>query len=363
MQFVIGTTEPFEHLGDVTQTIMEKAQASGAFAYLDSDLKIDKAQTTIVLDRSKAALMGLNMQNLGSLLQFALSQGYLNFFNYYGRSYKVVPQTLQGDRINAEQILNYYMTTGDGKSVPLSTVASLKTKVVPQAVNHFQQLNSATISGVPAPGVTLGDALKTMQHIAQESLPQGFSVDYAGESRQYVTEGSSLLATFFFALVIIFLALAALFESFRDPLIVLISVPMSICGAMIFICLGIGGASINIYTQVGLVTLIGLISKHGILIVQFANDLQKQGHTKRRAVEMAAALRLRPILMTTAAMVLGVIPLIFATGAGAVSRYSIGLVISTGISIGTLFTLFVVPAMYMFLAHEVNLRGEIEAHT
>lgn len=359
MQFVIGTTEPFDRLGDVTQNIIEKAQASGAFSYLDSDLKIDKAQTTIELDRSKAALMGLNMQDLGSLLQFALSQGYLNFFNYYGRSYKVIPQTLQGDRINNDQILNYYMTTADKKSVPLSTVARLKTKVVPQAVNHFQQLNSATISGVPAPGVTLGDAIKIMQRIAAEHLPQGFSVDYAGESRQYITEGNSLLATFFFAIVIIFLALAALFESFRDPLIVLISVPMSICGAMIFICLGVGGASINIYTQVGLVTLIGLISKHGILIVQFANDLQKQGHKKRKAIEMASALRLRPILMTTAAMVLGVIPLILATGAGAVSRYSIGLVISTGISIGTLFTLFVVPAMYMFLAHEVDLESKI----
>lgn len=354
MQFVIGTTESFERLGDVSQSIIDKAQASGMFVYLDSDLKIDKVQTSIEFDRDKAALMGLNMQNLGSLLQYALSEGYLNFFNYYGRSYKVIPQVDQGNRVNYEQILNYYMTTPDGTAVPLSTVATLKTKVVPQAINHFQQLNSATISGVPAPGITLGEAIKTMQDIAKEYLPQGFSVDYAGESRQYVQEGSSLLVTFFFAIIIIFLALAALFESFRDPLIVLISVPMSICGAMIFISLGIGGASINIYTQVGLVTLIGLISKHGILIVQFANDLQKQGKEKRIAIERASALRLRPILMTTAAMVLGVIPLLTATGAGAVSRFSIGLIIATGISIGTLFTLFVVPAMYMFLAHEVK---------
>jgi multidrug efflux pump len=193
-----------------------------------------------------------------------------------------------------------------------------------------------------------------MKALAKEILPQGYSVDYGGEARQYEHEGNSLLVTFFFALIIIFLSLAALFESFRDPLIVLISVPMSICGAMIFINLGVGGASLNIYTEVGLVTLIGLISKHGILIVQFANDLQKEGRGKREAIEQAAVIRLRPILMTTAAMVLGVVPLITATGAGAVSRFSIGLVIASGISIGTFFTLFVVPAMYMFLAHEVK---------
>lgn len=357
MQFVIATTEPFDRLDDVSKLIMEKAQATGMFAYLDSDLKIDKLQTTVVFDRDKAGLMGINMLTLGSLLQSALSEGYINFFNYYGRSYKVIPQVKRNDRINYDQILNYYMTTSNGSSVPLSAVATLKRKVVPQAINHFQQLNAATISGVPMPGVTLGEAIHAMQKIAKENLPQGFSVDYAGESRQYVYEGSSLLVTFFFAIIIIFLALAALFESFRDPLIVLISVPMSICGALIFICLGVGGASINIYTQVGLVTLIGLISKHGILIVQFANDLQNEGKSKRDAIEMASALRLRPILMTTAAMVLGVIPLITATGAGAVSRFSIGLVIATGISIGTFFTLFVVPAMYMFLAHEVKKKG------
>lgn len=354
MQFVIGTTEPFERLYDVTRRIMDKAEASGLFVYLDSDLKVDKLQTSIEFDRDKAALMGLNMQNLGNLLQTALSEGYLNFFNYYGRSYKVIPQVKKDDRINYDQILNYYLTTPTGVSVPLSTVACLKTKVVPQAIHHFQQLNAAIISGIPAPGITLGEALGTLQKIAAEDLPQGFSVDYAGESRQYIQEGSSLLVTFFFAIIIIFLALAALFESFRDPFIVLISVPMSICGALIFISLGVGGASINIYTQVGLVTLIGLISKHGILIVQFANDLQKSGKRKREAIEKAATLRLRPILMTTAAMVLGVIPLILATGAGAVSRFSIGLVIASGISIGTLFTLFVVPAMYMFLADEVD---------
>jgi multidrug efflux pump len=210
------------------------------------------------------------------------------------------------------------------------------------------------------PGIADGDALNMLVKLAAEILPQGYEIDYAGPSRQLIQESSALIATFFFALIIIFLSLAALFESFRDPLIVMISVPMSICGAMIFISLGIGGATLNIYTEVGLVTLIGLISKHGILIVQFANDLQLEGKNKRNAIEMAATIRLRPILMTTAAMVLGVIPLIFATGAGAVSRYSIGLVIASGISIGTFFTLFVVPAMYMFLAEEHHARHDVE---
>jgi multidrug efflux pump len=201
-----------------------------------------------------------------------------------------------------------------------------------------------------SPGVTQGEALAYLRDLAGRTLPQGYSVDYAGQSRQFVQESSALIVTFFFALIIIFLALAAQFESFRDPVIILVTVPMSICGALIFISLGVGGASLNIYTEVGLVTLIGLISKHGILIVQFANVLQRQGKTKREAIEMAAGIRLRPILMTTAAMVLGVLPLITASGAGAVSRYNMGLVIATGLAIGTLFTLFVVPAMYMLLA-------------
>jgi multidrug efflux pump len=222
--------------------------------------------------------------------------------------------------------------------------------VVPESINHFQQLNSATISAVLSPGITLGQALDTLKTLARQVLPDGYSVDYGGESRQYMQESSALLVTFIFALIIIFLALAALFESFRDPIIVLVSVPMSICGALIFISLGIGDASLNIYTEVGLVTLIGLISKHGILIVQFANDLQREGRRKREAIEQAATIRLRPILMTTAAMVLGVLPLVFSSGAGAEGRFNIGLVITTGIAIGTLFTLFVVPAMYLFLA-------------
>jgi multidrug efflux pump len=350
VQFVIGTTESFDRLKDVSETLKGRAYASGMFAYVDSDLKIDKPKKLIEIDRDKTALLGLTMRDVGGSLGSMLGGGYVNYFTLSDRSYKVIPQVMRDERQIAEQLQNYYINTSSGTPIPLSTIVSLKTEVAPESLNHFQQLNASTISAAPAPGVTLGQALDTLKSLAAEALPAGYSVDYAGESRQYMQESSALVVTFFFAIIIIYLALAALFESFRDPLTVLISVPMSICGAMIFINLGVGGASINIYTEVGLVTLIGLISKHGILIVQFANDLQREGKAKRQAVEMAAAIRLRPILMTTGAMVLGVVPLITATGAGAAGRFNMGLVIMTGISIGTLFTLFVVPAMYVLLA-------------
>ncbi len=352
VQFVIGTTESFARLNDVSQIFLDKARASGMFMYVDTDLKIDKPQTVMEFDRDKMAQMGLTMQDVGSSLASMLGGGYVNYFSMSGRSYKVIPQVKQSERLTADQLNNYHINTAAGQSIAVSTIASLKTTVVPESINHFQQLNSSTISAVLTPGITLGQALDKLKTIAKEVLPEGYSIDYGGESRQYMQESSSLLVTFVFALIIIFLVLAALFESFRDPIIVLISVPMSICGALIFISLGIGDASLNIYTEVGLVTLIGLISKHGILIVQFANDLQRDGKSKREAIEQAATVRLRPVLMTTAAMVLGVLPLVFASGAGAAGRYNMGLVITTGIAIGTLFTVFVVPAMYLLLAHD-----------
>jgi len=318
--------------------------------FVDTDLKIDKPQTVVEIDSDKASQLGLTMRDVGSALGWMLGGNYVNYFSLYGRSYKVIPQVMQRYRLNADQLKDYYINTSSGASIPISTVASLKTEVVPESLNHFEQLNAATISAVTSPGITMGQALDTLKTIAGSVLPKGYSIDYAGQSRQYMQESSALLLTFFFALVIIFLALSALFESFRDPVIVLISVPMSICGALIFISLGIGQASLNIYTEVGLVTLIGLISKHGILIVQFANDLQREGKSKRDAIEMASAIRLRPILMTTGAMVLGIMPLVFASGAGAAGRYNMGLVITSGIAIGTLFTLFVVPAVYMLMA-------------
>ncbi len=360
VQFVIQTTSPYIELNEITHKIMDKALATGQFIYMDTDLKIDQAETNIELNRDKASELGLSMQDIGNALAYALSENYINYFSFDGRSYQVIPQVRRGDRLNSSQLLNYYIKTGSGTSIPLSTVASIKTSIVPESLNHFQQLNSATISAIPAFNITLGQALSTMQQIAADILPNGYSVNYGSQSRQYIQEGNALVTTFFFAMIIIFLALAALFESFRDPCIVLVSVPMSICGALIFISLGIGGASLNIYSEVGLVTLIGLISKHGILVVQFANDLQKTGKSKREAIETAAGVRLRPILMTTAAMVLGVIPLITATGAGAMSRFNIGLVIATGIAIGTLFTLFVVPAVYLFFAADHQALREKE---
>ncbi|MDW3683791.1 efflux RND transporter permease subunit [Cupriavidus sp. CV2] len=348
VQFVINTTEPFQNLNEVSQAVLDKARASGMFFFVDSDLKLDKPQSTLIVDRDKVASLGLNQSNVGATLGAALGGNYVNYFSIAGRSYKVIPQVLQVDRLNPSQILNYYLSTPDGSVVPAATVARLEASVVPESINHFQQLNSATISGVPVPGAAEGDVLNALREMTGQLAPSGYSVDYAGPSRQYAQESGGFVITLMFATIIVFLVLAAQFESFRDPVVILVSVPMALFGALIFINLGL--STLNIYTQVGLVTLMGLISKHGILIVQFANELQRAGRAKREALEQAAAVRLRPILMTTAAMVLGVVPLVFASGAGAAGRYAMGLVIFTGLSIGTLFTLFVVPAMYMFLA-------------
>jgi multidrug efflux pump len=258
----------------------------------------------------------------------------------------VIPQVAQSDRLNPDQLKNYFIRTASGATIPASTVISFQTETVPQAFSHFQQLNSASIGGVTS--LPLGDALERMRQIAAEVLPQGYQIDYGGQSRQTMQESNNFATTLAFAILVIFLVLAAQFESFRDPLIVMISVPMAIFGAMIFIFLG--AATFNIYTQVGLITLVGLIAKHGILIVEYANEEQRRGRTKLEAIQIAAGTRLRPILMTTAAMVLGALPLVLSSGAGAASRNALGIVIATGISIGTLFTLFIVPAMYLFLA-------------
>jgi multidrug efflux pump len=350
IQFVVQSTDTFDKLNDISREFLSKALATGKFMFLDTDLKIDQPQMSLVIDREKTAQLGLRMVDVGGALTTGLSGGYTQYFGLDGRSYKVIPQMAQQFRLNPDQILNYYIKTADGSSVPLSTVAKFQTMVVPQSLNHFQQINSFTISGVAAPGVIAGEALDALKEVAAQTLPPSYTIDYAGALRQFVQESSGFAVTFGFALIIIFLALAAQFESFRDPLIILVSVPMSIAGALVFIMLGFGGASINIYTQVGLVTLMGLISKHGILIVEFANELQHSGKSKREAILEATSIRLRPILMTTAAMVLGVTPLVFATGAGAASRYNMGLVIASGLSIGTLFTLFVLPAVYLVLA-------------
>jgi multidrug efflux pump len=360
VQFVINTTDSFERLNQVAQQFLQEAVKSGDFIFLDSDLKIDNPESTVIIDRDKTAQLGLKMSDVGAAMAWMLGGGYVNYFSLDQRSYKVIPQVQQRDRLNIDQLRNYYVASVNGIPIPLSTIARIETKTVPESLNHFQQLNSATIQGVAAPGVAQADALNFLKDLSTRLLPQGYTVDYGGLSRQYVQESGGFVATFGFALIIIFLSLAALFESFRDPFIILVSVPMSIAGALIFISVGIGGATLNIYTEVGLVTLMGLISKHAILIVEFANELQQGGKSKREAIEEAAGIRLRPILMTTAAMVLGVIPLITASGAGAVSRFNMGLVIAAGLSIGTLFTLFVVPAVYILIGADHSRHAEEE---
>ena len=355
IQFVIKTTNDFQSLLDVSNRLIDKARKSGLFIYLDNSLKFNQPEITLKINRAKASDLGLDMQAIGRSLTTALSGGYVNFFNLEGRSYQVIPQLDRPFRLTPEQLGQIYIRTASGSMVPLSTVVTPSPITRPNSVSHFQQLNSATIQGVMMPGRTLGQGLAFLQEQANDVLPKGFTYDVGGQSRQFVQEGNALIVAFFLAILVIFLVLSAQYESFRDPLIVLISVPMSICGALI--PLNLGAASMNIYTQVGLITLIGLISKHGILIVSFANQLQRDKNLSRReAVEEAAAIRLRPILMTTAAMVFGVLPLLIATGAGAVSRFDIGLVISTGLLIGTCFTLFIVPTIYTYIAADHRQR-------
>jgi multidrug efflux pump len=350
VQFVVKTTDDFSVLYPVAQQFLAAALKTGKFIFLQSDLKLDQPQATVSIDREKAAEIGLNMSQVGAALSDALGGGYVNYFSLDGRSYKVIPQVQRHARLNVADLLNYPVATVNGINVPLSTIATIKTTVIPESINHFQQQNSATIQGVAAPGVSQQEAIATLENLAAQILPSAYAVDFGGEMRQFTQESSSFALTFGFAVIIIFLSLAALFNSFRDPLIILVSVPMSIAGAMIFIYLGFGNVSLNIYTEVGLVTLMGLVSKHGILIVEVANEARLAGRPKREAIEYAANIRLRPILMTTAAMVLGVVPLILASGAGAASRVNMGVVIASGLAIGTLFTLFVVPAVYMVLS-------------
>ncbi|SDI29365.1 multidrug efflux RND transporter permease subunit [Pseudomonas abietaniphila] len=352
-QFVINSPNDYPALLEVVDRIKKRATESGKFAFLDVDLAFDKPEVVVDIDRAKAAQMGVSMQDLGGSLATLLGEAEINRFTIDGRSYKVIAQVERAYRDNPEWLSNYYVKNSEGKMLPLSTLITVSDRARPRQLNQFQQLNSAIISGFPL--VSMGEAIDTVRQIAEEEAPAGFAYDYAGASRQYVQEGNALWVTFGLALAIIFLVLAAQFESFRDPLVILVTVPLSICGALIPLFLGV--STLNIYTQVGLVTLIGLISKHGILIVEFANQLRRdKGLGVREAVEEAAAIRLRPVLMTTAAMVFGMVPLILATGAGAVSRFDIGLVIATGMSVGTLFTLFVLPCVYTLLAGRVDQR-------
>ncbi|SFP96209.1 multidrug efflux RND transporter permease subunit [Pseudomonas borbori] len=346
-QFVINTPNDYESLLQVAERVKQRALASGKFAFLDIDLAFDKPEVVVDIDRAKAAQMGVSMEDIGLTLATLLGEGEINRFTIDGRSYKVIAQVERAYRDNPGWLGHYQVKSESGEMLPLSTLITVNDRARPTQLNQFQQLNSAIIQGVPI--VSMGEAIETVRQIMAEEAPAGFAADYAGAARQFIQEGSALYATFGLALALIFLVLAAQFESFRDPLVILVTVPLSICGALIPLFLGF--SSMNIYTQVGLVTLIGLITKHGILIVEFANQLRhRHGLTRRAAVEEAAAIRLRPVLMTTAAMVFAMIPLILASGAGAVSRFDIGLVIATGMSVGTLFTLFVLPCVYSLLA-------------
>jgi multidrug efflux pump len=340
--------------------MLGEAMASGKFMFLRKSTEFSRPRTTLEIDRDRAAELGIDMKQVGANLSAMLGGGYVNRFNLGGRSYEVIPQVARGFRTNHELLDAYYIRAGSGQLVPLSSIVTFKESVEPSKRTQFQQLNSVTLEGVPAPGVTLGEALDALKGMAGKVFTEGYHYDYTGESRQYAQEGNALIATFFLSILVIYLVLAAQFESWRDPIIILVSVPMSIAGALAFLTLG--AASINIYTQVGLITLIGLIAKNGILIVDFANKLQlKEGLGKREAVEKAAGVRLRPILMTTVAMMVAMIPLLLADGPGAKSRFDIGLVISTGLGIGTLFTLFVVPSVYLLLARDQRDRARAVA--
>ncbi len=326
VSMVISAPAEFKEIYKYMTDIKDKARASGQFIVVDSDLDYNSPVVEVNIDRSKASDLGISMQAIGDTMALMVGGNYINRFNLNGRSYEVIPQVPRGERLSPDRLAKYYVRTSSGNLVPLSTVVSIGSRIDPNALTHYNQLNSATFSAVPMPGVTMGQAVAFLNKTADELLPASYHRDFLSESRQFVKEGNQLTITLFFAIIIIYLVLAAQFESLRDPLVILISVPLAICGALIPLYFGV--QTLNIYTQVGLVTLVGLISKHGILMTEFANELQRHENLdKRSAIVRAAEVRLRPILMTTAAMVVGLIPLLTASGAGAASRFSIGIVI------------------------------------
>jgi multidrug efflux pump len=353
---IVSSGEP-QQLVQFANQLVQKAMTSGIFIYADSDLKYDQPQAEVVFDRDKLRSQGVDLSQAGQDLSTLLGGNYVNRFSIQGRSYKVIPQVKRVERLTPEQLSQIYVKGSQDKMVPLSTFASLKITTEPRELKKFQQLNAVRIQGVLPPGVPLDKGLRLLEDEAQKILPQGFSVDYAGESRQLRVEGSKFLGTFLLSGVLIYLVLAAQFESFRDPFIILAgSVPLAISGALMFSFLGL--TTLNIYSQVGLITLVGLVSKNGILIVEFANHLQETGREKLDAIIEAASTRLRPILMTTAATVIGHFPLVLAKGPGAGARNSIGIMLVSGMIIGTVFTLFVVPSIYMLVAkrHTAEVR-------
>jgi multidrug efflux pump len=323
------------------------------------DLSFNSASIEMSINRDKAGAYGVTMADIGNTLSLLLGDGYINRVNIDSRSYEVIPQVARANRLTPEMLGSYYVKSKTGKQIPLSDLIDIKTSGEPRTLQQFNQLNSATISGVLMPGTSMGTAVDYLRSEAASILPKGFQYDFLGEARQYVQEGSALYATFVLALVVIYLVLAAQFESLRDPFVILVSVPLAICGALF--AMFFTQTSLNIYTQIGLITLVGLITKHGILMCEVAKEQQlNNGLDRSSAIIKAARIRLRPILMTTAAMVAGLVPLLFATGAGAHSRFDIGLVIVSGLSIGTLFTLFVLPVVYSFIASQHKPLAEFE---
>src|SRR5438094_2273441 len=349
VDLVIASAAEPERLSELADQLVKKAFASGLFIFADADLKFDQPQAEVVFDRDKLRSQGVDLSQAGRDLSALLGANYINRFSIQGRSYKVIPQVARVERLTPDQLSQIYVTGSQDNPVPLRTFTTLRTTTEPRDLKKFQQLNAVRIQGVIPPPVPLDKALTFLETEAKSILPQGFNIDYAGESRQLRTEGSKFLGTFLLSAVLIYLVLAAQFESFRDPFIILAgSVPLAVSGALMFSFLGL--TTLNIYSQVGLITLVGLVSKNGILIVQFANQLQESGKDKLAAVIEAAATRLRPILMTTAATVVGHFPLVLATGPGAGARNSIGILLVTGMVIGTVFTYFVVPSIYVLVA-------------
>lgn len=346
---VVRSTGSADQVYEAAEEIKTKAQATGKFIIVQNSMSYDAPQATVTIDRDRAAALGIPVADIGRTLTLLVGGAEVAQFDRDSNSYDIIPQVPEEFRNNPEKLGQFFVRSTSGEMVPLSAVVSISTNAAPAAIEQFNQLNSATISALPLPGVTTGDGLKTLEDIGQQTLPDTFFVDYSGQSRQEKEQGNTIIIAFAAAVLVIYLVLAAQFESFRDPLIIMMAVPLSIFGAIVPLNLGLG--TLNIYTQVGLITLIGLITKHGILLVEFANQQREVHHMRRRdAIIASAKVRLRPILMTTAAMALGVVPLITSSGAGAAARYSMGLVIFTGILVGTMFTLFVVPMFYTFIA-------------
>lgn len=348
VEFIISSTAEHKEIVSYANQLVGAAFQSGKFMFADTDLKFDISQSEIDIDRDKANAMGISLAGIGQDLSVFIGGNYVNRFSILGRSYKVIPQVRRSDRLNPEQLLELHIRGPEGTLIPLGAVAQIKDIVKPRQLNRFQQLNSAKIQGAIVPGVSINDGLAVLEAKAKEILPAGYVMDYAGESRQLRKEGQSMTGTLVLALIVIFIVLAAQFESFVDPLIILAgSVPLALAGALLFVFLGF--TSLNIYSQVGLVTLVGLVAKNGILIVEFANRLQEQGVERLEAVVQAATTRLRPILMTSTATVVGHFPLVIASGAGGSARNSIGIMLVTGMVIGTVFTLFAVPVFYSLI--------------